>query len=108
MQAYVNLKAYKDFDWAHRAHGWNGWVTLVLSPNSTDARHTPTPRGPSIFLRTISPVIVFQLDDTAPASGPAVLTARVRAPYCFCGIQWPDCSLSTHLKDPTDGRSRVH
>jgi hypothetical protein len=44
MQAYVNVKGYRDFDWAHRAHGWSGWFTLVLSPASTDPRHTPTHR----------------------------------------------------------------
>jgi hypothetical protein len=44
MQAYLNLKAYREFDSAHRAPGWNGWVTFVLSPRSTDARRTPTHR----------------------------------------------------------------
>ena len=44
LQGALNLKWYKDFDWAHRAHGWSGWLTFVLSNNPTDAQHTPTHR----------------------------------------------------------------
>jgi hypothetical protein len=44
LQAVVNLKYYRDFDWEHRAHGWSGWLTVVLSNSSTDAQHTPTHR----------------------------------------------------------------
>jgi hypothetical protein len=32
VQAYVNLKAYWDFDAHDRPSGWNAWVTLSLSP----------------------------------------------------------------------------
>jgi hypothetical protein len=31
-QGYLNLKAYEEFDYHDRAHGWNAWVTFVLSP----------------------------------------------------------------------------
>jgi hypothetical protein len=44
LQAVVNLKYYRDFDWEHRAHGWSGWLTVVLSNSPTDAQHTPTHR----------------------------------------------------------------
>jgi hypothetical protein len=44
LQGAVSLKWYRDFDWAHRAHGWSTWVTFVLSNSPTDARHTPTHR----------------------------------------------------------------
>jgi hypothetical protein len=30
-QAYLNLKGYKEFDAKDRPHGWNAWVTLVIS-----------------------------------------------------------------------------
>jgi hypothetical protein len=43
-QGALNLKWYKDFDWAHRAEGWSGWLTFVVSNNPTDAQHTPTHR----------------------------------------------------------------
>jgi hypothetical protein len=32
MQGYLNLKAYGEFDGHDRPHGWNTWITLVLSP----------------------------------------------------------------------------
>ncbi|MCX7311824.1 MAG: transporter [Alphaproteobacteria bacterium] len=32
MQGYLNFKAYKEFDAANRAEGWNAWVTFVISP----------------------------------------------------------------------------
>jgi hypothetical protein len=44
LQGYVNVKAYQDFDWAHRAHGWSGWLTFVISNSPTDAQHTPPHR----------------------------------------------------------------
>jgi hypothetical protein len=44
LQGYLNLKAYQDFDWEHRPHGWSGWVTFVLSNSPTDPQHTPTHR----------------------------------------------------------------
>src|SRR5262245_59209213 len=44
LQGALNVKWYKDFDWAHRAHGWSGWLTFVLSNSPTDPRHTPTHR----------------------------------------------------------------
>lgn len=36
-QAYLNLKAYREFDADNRPSGWNAWVTLSLSPSA------PTP-----------------------------------------------------------------
>ena len=32
MQGYANLKAYGEFDAAHRPSGWNAWLTLSISP----------------------------------------------------------------------------
>lgn len=32
MQGYLNLKAYWEFDAARRAHGWNTWLTLAITP----------------------------------------------------------------------------
>jgi hypothetical protein len=32
MQGYVNLKAYGEFDGAHRPTGWNAWLTFSISP----------------------------------------------------------------------------
>ena len=34
LQGYVNLKAYWEFDAQNRPSGWNGWVTLSLSPSA--------------------------------------------------------------------------
>lgn len=34
MQAYVNLKAYYEFDAHDRPSGWNAWLTLSLSPSA--------------------------------------------------------------------------
>ena len=31
-QAYINLKGYKEFEAEHRAHGWNAWLTLSITP----------------------------------------------------------------------------
>jgi hypothetical protein len=42
LQGYVNLKAYGEFDAAHRPDGWNAWITFVISP----AEQTPTPSAP--------------------------------------------------------------
>ena len=44
LQGYLNIKAYRDFDWAHRAEGWSGWLTFVISNSPTDAQHTPPHR----------------------------------------------------------------
>lgn len=33
-QAYLNLKAYREFDADNRPSGWNAWVTLSLSPSA--------------------------------------------------------------------------
>lgn len=41
MQGYVNVKGYGEFDADNRPHGWNMWVTFVLSPAPTAA--TPSP-----------------------------------------------------------------
>jgi hypothetical protein len=32
LQGYVNLKGYREFDAAHRASGWNVWLTFAISP----------------------------------------------------------------------------
>ncbi len=34
IQAYLNLKAYYEFDAHDRPSGWNGWLTLSLSPSA--------------------------------------------------------------------------
>ncbi len=31
-QGYLNLKGYGEFDAAHRADGWNAWLTFAISP----------------------------------------------------------------------------
>lgn len=38
VQAYFNLKAYREFESQYRAEGWNLWLTLNLSP----AQQTPS------------------------------------------------------------------
>jgi hypothetical protein len=45
MQGYLNFKGYKEFDEEHRAAGWNGWVTFVISPA---APTPPPPKTPLI------------------------------------------------------------
>ncbi len=46
-QGYVSAKGYKEFDAAHRASGWNTWLTFAISP----AAPTPPPptKGPMIY-----------------------------------------------------------
>jgi hypothetical protein len=45
-QGYLNFKAYKEFDASHRADGWNGWVTFVISPAAPgEAPPAPTRRA---------------------------------------------------------------
>jgi hypothetical protein len=39
LQGYLNLKAYGEFDKAHRPDGWNVWLTFSISP----AAATPPP-----------------------------------------------------------------
>jgi Putative MetA-pathway of phenol degradation len=41
MQAYVNLKAYGEFDGHDRPSGWDAWLTLVLSPAPPAASSPP-------------------------------------------------------------------
>jgi hypothetical protein len=41
MQGYLNLKAYGEFDNAHRPDGWNVWLTFGISPSA------PAPASPS-------------------------------------------------------------
>ena len=31
-QGYLNFKGYWEFDAAHRADGWNTWLTFAISP----------------------------------------------------------------------------
>ena len=40
LQGYLNLKAYGEFDNAHRPDGWNLWLTFAISP----AAAPPPPR----------------------------------------------------------------
>jgi hypothetical protein len=42
MQGYLNLKGYGEFDGDNRPHGWNTWLTLVLSP-APSAEPSPPP-----------------------------------------------------------------
>jgi hypothetical protein len=35
LDAYVNVRGYKDFDAANRPEGWNVWLTLAISPAAT-------------------------------------------------------------------------
>jgi hypothetical protein len=37
LEAYLDLKAYWEFDAARRPSGWNAWATLSLSPNTPAA-----------------------------------------------------------------------
>ncbi len=41
LQGYLNLKAYGEFDNAHRPDGWNAWLTFAISPSP------PAPASPS-------------------------------------------------------------
>ena len=41
-RGYLNLKAYGEFDAAHRADGWNVWLTFAISPSP------PAPTKPLI------------------------------------------------------------
>jgi hypothetical protein len=40
LQGYLNLKAYGEFDAAHRPDGWNVWLTFAISPSP------PSPSSP--------------------------------------------------------------
>ena len=42
-QAYLNLKAYREFDADNRLSGWNAWVTLSLSPSAPPPASTTRP-----------------------------------------------------------------
>src|SRR5262249_13539863 len=45
LKGYLNLKAYAEFDAAHRPDGWNVWLTFSLSqstPTSTTTKHMVT------------------------------------------------------------------
>ena len=46
MQAYLNVKGYREFDADNRARGWNAWVTLQIAP----AQQVPptAPRRPIV------------------------------------------------------------
>jgi hypothetical protein len=39
-QAYINLKAYEEFDGHNRPSGWNAWLTLSLSPSAPTSPKT--------------------------------------------------------------------
>jgi Putative MetA-pathway of phenol degradation len=40
-QGYLNLKGYKEFDAAHRADGWNVWLTFAISPAASTTTAPP-------------------------------------------------------------------
>src|SRR2546430_5050870 len=40
-QGYLNLKGYKEFDAAHRADGWNVWLTFERSPAASTTTAPP-------------------------------------------------------------------
>ena len=40
LQAYINLKAYGEFDGHNRPSGWNAWLTLSLSPSAPTSPKT--------------------------------------------------------------------
>jgi hypothetical protein len=40
-QAYLNLKAYREFDADNRPSGWNAWVILSLSPSAPAPARAP-------------------------------------------------------------------
>jgi hypothetical protein len=46
VQAYINVKAYFEFDAQNRPSGWNAWVTLSLSPSA------PAPTNPRSAMLT--------------------------------------------------------
>jgi hypothetical protein len=46
-QGYVNLKGYREYDAAHRASGWNTWLTLAISP----AEKAPPPTTRPMFTK---------------------------------------------------------
>jgi len=41
-QGYLNFKGYKEFDAKDRAHGWNTWLTFVISPAPSHAAPPPS------------------------------------------------------------------
>jgi hypothetical protein len=43
LQGYLNLKGYREFDAAHRADGWNVWLTFAVSP-AAPTQSTPPKR----------------------------------------------------------------
>ena len=42
LQGYLNLKGFKEFDAAHRASGWNTWLTFAISPTAEQPKPTPS------------------------------------------------------------------
>ncbi len=46
-QGYLNLKGYWEFDAAHRADGWNTWLTFAISP-------APRSEAPPISRRSLT------------------------------------------------------
>lgn len=43
LDAYVNVKGYKEFAAANRPEGWNVWLTYTLSPSDSAATPSPPP-----------------------------------------------------------------
>jgi hypothetical protein len=43
VQAYLNVKAYFEFDAQNRPSGWNGWVTLNFTPSAAQAAMAAPP-----------------------------------------------------------------
>jgi hypothetical protein len=44
MQGYLNLKGYGEFAAQNRPHGWNTWVTFVISPAPPTSSTASTPK----------------------------------------------------------------
>jgi hypothetical protein len=47
LQGYLNLKGYWEFEAAHRASGWNTWLTFAISP-AAEAATKPTTSRPML------------------------------------------------------------
>jgi hypothetical protein len=43
-QGYLNLKAYEEFDYHDRAHGYNAWLTFSISPSTQTTPASASPR----------------------------------------------------------------
>jgi hypothetical protein len=44
LEAYVNVRGYKEFDAANRPEGWNVWLTFAVSPAASTSTTALTRR----------------------------------------------------------------